>query len=547
MKNATKTMESSSVLEDLRICGPLVRSGTSARWAAFSTPVPVSAELGLLYGNATGARGRVFPNRCRLRRSSGSVLSASLADNSHKAVGLPGSRDTAGRPAKDTPTTSDQNWMFFDVARVRVKGGDGGNGCLAFRREKCVPRGGPAGGNGGAGGSIIFRTDLGANTLSKFRGSPSFRAPKGLNGTGKGRTGECGKHSVISVPLGTLVKNEKGVVLADLAAEGQEFVAAMGGRGGRGNAAFKSERNRAPKLCERGEPGVERWLRLELKLVADVAIVGFPNAGKSTILDRVSNARPKIAEYPFTTIVPNLGVVDGEFGSGDGLVFADVPGLIEGAHKGVGMGTAFLRHVERCKVVMHVLDGSLDNIAERYIAIRREMSLFDPSLARKKEVVLVNKVDLPGVQERWDERERDSLLAVVGHRRIAVVSAKNQRGLSDVMRRLRKLVATVVVESNIVVLGDEEEVPDVLVETEAPGRFRISGAEVERLYRMTDFGYVEALDRFQRVLQALGVNAKLRNAGAKDGDIVACFECEFEYYEEENVYSAAAALDGYTD
>lgn len=447
------------------------------------------------------------------------------------------------------PTTQNPDWMFYDVARVLVKGGTGGNGVVAFRREKGIPRGGPAGGSGGSGGTVHFIAGGGANTLSKFRGGPAFRANDGKNGLGKGRNGVGAKNKDVVVPLGTVIRNDKGRILADLSEEGQTFCAARGGRGGRGNQAFKTDRNRTPRVAEQGEPGVERWLRLELKLVADIALVGFPNAGKSTVLDAVSNARPKIADYPFTTIVPNLGVVDG-FDGAAGLVIADVPGLIEGAHRGVGMGVSFLRHVERCKVVVHIVDGSLDNIVERYKAIRLEMELFDKRLARKKEVVLVNKVDLPGVREKWDDCIKDQLLeAMGGHKRIALVSAKSKTGLSDVMRRMMALVATVEDDDNIVVLGDEDGLGEeaVVVEKVGEAKFRVSGYSVEQAFYMTNWDLIEGIDRFQRILAAIGVNTKLIESGAKDGDIVYCFDKELVYFKEENVYSAAAAADGYVD
>lgn len=458
---------------------------------------------------------------------------------------MPPERDDAALE----PTTRDSDWMFYDVARVLVRGGRGGDGCVAFRREKCVPKGGPAGGSGGSGGAVIFDVEPGANTLAKFRGGAAFRAADGLNGSGKGRRGTGARDLVVSVPLGTVVRTDKGRVLADLSEEGATFRAAAGGRGGRGNLAFKTDRNRAPRLCEQGEPGVERWLKLELKLVADVALVGFPNAGKSTVLDAVSNARPKIADYPFTTIVPNLGVVDGVNGA-EGLVIADVPGLIEGAHRGVGMGVSFLRHVERCKVVVHILDGSQDQLIEKYKAIRLEMELFDERLARKKEVVLVNKVDLPGVKENWDSHLKNDLIKTIGeHKRIALVSAKSKQGLAAVMKRLASLVDSVGDDDNVVVLGDEDGLglKAVAVEMESKGRFRVSGHKVERAFRMTNWDYIEGIDRFQRILSAVGVNKMLAEAGAEDGDVVACFDREFEYFEEENVYSAAAALDGYVD
>lgn len=447
------------------------------------------------------------------------------------------------------PTTNNPDWMFYDVARVLVKGGTGGDGCLAFRREKGKPKGGPSGGSGGSGGSVNFVAAAGANTLAKFRGGAAFRAVDGLNGTGKGRTGHCAKDMTVAVPLGTVIRNSGGRILADLSEQGQSFRAATGGRGGRGNEAFKTERNRAPRVCEQGEPGVERWLQLELKLVADVALVGFPNAGKSTVLDAVSNARPKIADYPFTTIVPNLGVVDGVDGI-EGMVIADVPGIIEGAHRGVGMGVSFLRHVERCKVVVHIVDGTSDDIIQRYKAIRLEMELFDERLARKREVVLVNKVDLPGVREKWDSHIRDELVETIGsHKRIALVSAKSREGLVETIRRLSVLVDNVEQEDHVIVLGEEEgfgKVP-VQVEKEKEGRFVVSGYKVEKAYTMTNWDYVEGIDRFQRILAALGVNQMLIDKGAKDGDNIVCFDKEFDYYKEENIYSVAAALDGYRD
>ncbi|PXF41733.1 GTPase Obg [Gracilariopsis chorda] len=455
------------------------------------------------------------------------------------------------RPRYQTPTTTNSDWMFFDVARVLVKAGRGGDGCVAFRREKGVPRGGPAGGSGGRGGSIIFSAKAGANTLSKFRTGAAFRAEDGANGQGKSRHGEAARDVHVSVPLGTVVRSDDGRILADLSRDGQTFCAARGGRGGRGNQSFKTQRNRAPRIAENGEPGVQRRLRLELKLVADVALVGFPNAGKSTLLDSISNARPKIADYPFTTIVPNLGVVDSVNG-GNGLVIADVPGLIEGAHRGVGMGVSFLRHVERSKVVVHILDGTADDVIERYNAIRLEMELFDVHLARKKEVVLLNKADIPGVQEKWNNGLKKRLVEAVGtHKRIALISAKSKLGLSKVLPKLKALVDSVQKEDNIVILGDEDEEglgrPPAIVECNAEGGFIVSGYKVERAFEMTNWDYVEAIDRFQRILSALGVNEMLVRAGAKDGDVVSCFGREFDYYKNENIYSAAAALDGYYD
>lgn len=446
------------------------------------------------------------------------------------------------------PTTRDSNWRFFDVARVLVRGGRGGNGVVAFRREKCVPRGGPAGGTGGSGGSVNFAALSSGNTLSSFRRGAAFRADSGANGSGKCRHGVSAPDITISVPIGTVVKADDGRILADLSHYGDSFCAARGGRGGRGNAAFKTERNRAPRICEQGEPGMERWLRLELKLVADVGLVGFPNAGKSTVLDAVSNARPKIADYPFTTIVPNLGVVDGIEGA-DGLVIADVPGLIDGAHRGIGMGLAFLRHVERCKLIVHIVDGSEPNLVDRYHAIRRELELFDSRLTRKKEVILVNKADLPGVRDEWNRTWRSKLVEAANHKRIAIVSAKSKEGLSGVMRKLHKLVESIVVEDDIVVLGDEDNLDEepATVDIISEGVFKVAGFKVKKAFDLTNWDYVEGIDRFQRILEALGVNRMLIKAGAKDGDTIVCFDREFDYYKNENIYSAAAALDGYLD
>lgn len=480
-----------------------------------------------------------------LVRTSTAVLTPSI---SREHVGNPDENQTPSKPTHTIPTVTDADWMFYDVARVFVKGGSGGNGIVAFRREKGVPRGGPAGGSGGSGGNVTFVATTSGNTLSSFRNGAAFRAQPGVNGTGKGRHGMCASDMMVSVPIGTVVRADDGKILADLSHEGDSFIAARGGRGGRGNVAFKTDQNRAPRICEQGEPGVERWLRLELKLVADVGLVGFPNAGKSTILDAVSNARPKIADYPFTTIVPNLGVVDG-FDGANGLVIADVPGLIDGAHRGVGMGLTFLRHVERCKVVVHVVDGSADDLVARYLAIRNELTLFGERLSRKKEVLLINKVDLPQVREAWENKWKQGLIEAAGHRRIAVVSAKSKEGLSAAMIKLNQLVQTAVLEDDTVLLGDEDDDtgPPAEVEMVSPGVFRVSGHKVKFAFYTTNWDYVESIDRFQRVLAALGVNKRLVDAGAKDGDCIICFDREFNYYKEENIYSAAAALDGYVD
>ncbi len=289
--------------------------------------------------------------------------------------------------------------MFFDQARIYVNAGDGGNGVVAFRREKFVPRGGPAGGNGGRGGNVYLRVDHGLNTLYALQRNVHHRAERGGHGSGANKTGANGEDLYVPVPPGTLVRDaETNEQIADLTVEGQTFLVARGGRGGRGNASFKTARNNAPRIAENGEEGEERWLELELKLVADVGIIGVPNAGKSTLLSVVSAATPKIADYPFTTVAPNLGVAEVGYSQ---IVLADVPGLMEGAHEGVGLGIDFLRHIERTRVLVHMVAGDSPDPFGDFEAINQEMQLFNPRLLDKPQLVVLNKMDLPQAQEAW--------------------------------------------------------------------------------------------------------------------------------------------------
>lgn len=341
---------------------------------------------------------------------------------------------------KNKPQTQqrdDPEWKFFDTARVHVTGGDGGNGCVAFRREKGVAMGGPSGGRGGDGGSIILVCDEGLNTLAPSRNRVHVRARKGNNGTGKSRNGCAGLDERIPVPPGTVVRElltQK--VAGELKEHGEELLVARGGRGGRGNAAFKTARRTAPKLAERGEPGAARWLSLELKLVADVGFLGMPNAGKSTLLAAASAAKPKIANYPFTTIVPNLGVCDiGDEGAG--LVLCDIPGLIEGASSGVGMGSTFLRHVQRCKVLLHVVDGTSEDPIGDFKTINKELENYDEFLAQKPQVVVLNKCDVSEVNEKKDELIQQ-LREAAGHTRVLHISAATQNNVAELMGRLKK-------------------------------------------------------------------------------------------------------------
>ncbi|OGP64812.1 MAG: GTPase ObgE [Deltaproteobacteria bacterium RBG_13_53_10] len=321
---------------------------------------------------------------------------------------------------------------FVDEVRIHVKAGDGGNGCVSFRREPFVPRGGPNGGDGGKGGDVILQADGQLSTLLDLTYPKSFRAQRGSHGKGKDQTGKSGDDLIVRVPPGTLILNEEtGEILQDLLFDGQRFVVARGGRGGRGNARFATSTNRSPRRAEKGEKGEECRLRLELKVLADVGLVGFPNAGKSSLLSKISSARPKIADYPFTTLIPNLGVVNLE--GHPPFVVADIPGLIEGASQGAGLGLAFLRHVARTRFLIHLLDiseGSSSDPIQGFHALNRELTVFDPSLRTKAQIVALNKVDLPSVRQRAAEVEsRFAEMGVRLHR----ISAKTGEGVEDLM------------------------------------------------------------------------------------------------------------------
>jgi GTP-binding protein len=321
---------------------------------------------------------------------------------------------------------------FVDEARIHVKAGDGGNGCVSFRREWSIPRGGPNGGDGGKGGDVILQADAQRVTLLDLTYPKQFRAPKGSHGKGKDQTGKNGEDLIIRVPAGTLVRDHRtGELLQDLLFDGQRFVVAGGGRGGRGNARFATPTLRAPRRAEKGEKGQERWLRLELKLLADVGVIGYPNAGKSTLLSRISSARPKIADYPFTTLVPNLGVVNRE--DRQSFVAADIPGLIEGASKGAGLGLTFLRHVERTRLLVHLLDvseGSSRDAVNDFQALNRELRAYGPSLQKKRELLALNKIDLPSVRERAADIEKQ--FDKMGHR-LYLISGQTGEGVEELL------------------------------------------------------------------------------------------------------------------
>ena len=416
--------------------------------------------------------------------------------------------------------------MFFDEAKIHVKAGDGGNGCVSFRREKYIPFGGPNGGNGGKGGDVYLVAVPHLNTLINFKKRSHFKAQRGGHGRGKDQTGKQGEDLTIAVPPGTVAYNANtGQLLADLIQPGQRALVARGGRGGRGNAAFATPTNQAPRLAEKGEPGQERWLRLELKLIADVGIVGVPNAGKSTLLAAVSAARPKIADYPFTTLEPNLGVVmvdDRDF------VLADIPGLIEGAHAGAGLGHQFLRHIERTRLLIHLLDGASADPLGDFEKINEELALFDPQLARKSKVVVLNKMDLPQTQELWPQIRREMKKLELEAMSISAVTGQ---GVPTLLQRLVDLLESLPREEPVIeevkVFRLEEEEPFSIAQEE--DGWRVRGTQIERVVAMTNWEYDEAVMRFQRILEAMGISAALEKAGVEVGDTVRIGDIELEW------------------
>ena len=425
--------------------------------------------------------------------------------------------------------------MFIDEVHIRVASGKGGDGIVHFRREKYVPFGGPDGGDGGRGGDVILQVIPTLNTLASFQHQTQFHAEDGRRGGGNNQTGRSAPDLAIAVPPGTMVfEADKGTLLGDMTEAGARLIVCRGGRGGRGNARFANSRNQAPRIAERGEPGEELNLRLELKLIADIGIVGAPNAGKSTLLAAVTNAKPKIAPYPFTTLEPNLGVaiLDDQ----TSLVLADIPGLIEGAHQGLGLGHTFLRHIQRTRVLIHLLDGMATNPLLDFAQINSELALFDPALAEKPQLVALNKMDMPEVQVRWLEIERG--LKKRGYNAFAI-SALTGDQVRPLLYRAAQLLAEAPPPSPLgrEETGGEGEMPVYRLESDPreftiqkiPDGYRISGASIERAAAMTYWEYDESIRRFQRILQILGIENALRKAGVKAGDTVFIGEYELEW------------------
>lgn len=421
--------------------------------------------------------------------------------------------------------------MFIDQAHIQVTSGKGGDGVVHFRREKYVPRGGPDGGDGGRGGDVVLEVKPTLNTLSSFQHQQHYKAEAGKNGGGNNRTGRSGEDLLIYVPPGTLVYDEEsGDLLGDLVSPAERIVIAKGGRGGKGNTRFASARNQVPRIAEKGEPPQERQVRLELRLIADIGIVGVPNAGKSTLLSVVTNARPKIAAYPFTTLEPNLGVAD--LGDDLTLVLADIPGLIEGAHQGVGLGHEFLRHIQRTRVLIHLLDGLAEDPLLDYAQINSELALFDPQLGEKPQIVAFNKVDLPQVLERWPEIERELLARGAGGEikpmAISAVARTNVRELLLKAAQVLTEMPEIVPQDEIPVYRMEADPQDFHVEKE-PAGWRIRGEAIERAAAMTYWEYDQSVRRFQRILQSLGIEEELRSLGVQEGDTVLIGEYELEW------------------
>ncbi|CAM3733269.1 GTPase ObgE [Cohnella lubricantis] len=433
--------------------------------------------------------------------------------------------------------------MFVDKAKIYVKGGDGGDGLVAFRRELYVPEGGPAGGDGGKGGDVIFRVDEGLRTLMDFRYQKHFKAPRGEKGRNKTQHGANAEDMIVRVPPGTIVyDDDTGEMLADLTRHGQEVVIAKGGRGGRGNTRFKSPANTAPAIAENGEEGQERWVTLELKVMADVGLVGFPSVGKSTLLSVVSAAQPKIGAYHFTTITPNLGVV--KVDEERSFVMADLPGLIEGAHTGVGLGHEFLRHVERTRVIVHVVDMSGmegRDPFDDWEKINDELRLYNVKLAERPQIVAANKMDMPESEENLASF-REKIAALRPDIEIMAISSLTRQGISELLFRVADVLDSLPDPSEVPEeeAQEEEHVVYRMEERPSDNDFRITrdnevyvveGESIEKLLRRTQFASHEAVLRFGRILRNIGVDAELRKRGARDGDTIRIGDFEFEFFE----------------
>ena len=422
--------------------------------------------------------------------------------------------------------------MFVDEVLLRVEAGNGGDGCTAFRREKYISMGGPYGGNGGHGADIIFKVDEGLHTLLDLRYQKTIKAPKGENGRGKNQHGKGASPLIVKVPLGTVVTDmDTGLIIADLSHKNQEEIIAKGGRGGRGNTAFKTQTNTAPDYSENGEEGERKNLKVEVKMLADVGLVGLPSVGKSTIISCVSASKPKIAAYHFTTLTPNLGVVGAS--EGRSFVMADLPGLIEGASEGEGLGDKFLRHIERTRVIAHVIDMSGfegRNPYDDYVLINKELEAFNKKLMEKPMIVIANKMDVEGAKENLEEFKKKVDCEIFE------VSAVSKTGLDAVVNRLADILDTIPnnplyddsqIESHVLYKFKKEE--PFIISRDDDGTWVVSGKEVERIFKMTKFSSDEAVTRFAKKLRKMGIDDKLVEMGAETGDSVRILDFYFYF------------------
>lgn len=422
--------------------------------------------------------------------------------------------------------------MFVDEVLLRVEAGNGGDGCTAFRREKYISMGGPYGGNGGHGADIIFKVDEGLHTLLDLRYQKTIKAPKGENGRGKNQHGKGASPLIVKVPLGTVVTDmDTGLIIADLSHKNQEEIIAKGGRGGRGNTAFKTQTNTAPDYSENGEEGERKNLKVEVKMLADVGLVGLPSVGKSTIISCVSASKPKIAAYHFTTLTPNLGVVGAS--EGRSFVMADLPGLIEGASEGEGLGDKFLRHIERTRVIAHVIDMSGfegRNPYDDYVLINKELETFNKKLMEKPMIVIANKMDVEGAKENLEEFKKKVDCEIFE------VSAVSKTGLDAVVNRLADILDTIPnnplyddsqIESHVLYKFKKEE--PFIITRDDDGTWVVSGKEVERIFKMTKFSSDEAVTRFAKKLRKMGIDDKLVEMGAETGDCVRILDFYFDF------------------
>lgn len=422
---------------------------------------------------------------------------------------------------------------FLDKSKIKILSGRGGNGMVAWRREKYVDMGGPAGGDGGLGGDVYFDATENMSTLMDFKFKSVFKAEGGVNGRSKSQHGRCGKDLHIKVPVGTVVKDLKtGKIIADLVNHGDSVLVAKGGRGGRGNARFATSQKRAPQFCEPGEPPIERDLELELKLIADVGLLGMPNAGKSTFISMISSAKPKIADYPFTTLIPNLGVVTKP--SGDGFVVADIPGLIEGASEGIGLGHEFLRHVERCRFLVHIVDITQKNPIEDYLKINKELEKHSERLANLYQIVALNKID--ALEPEYVEEYVEEFKKIA--KDIFIMSAATGENVQEIKNfmaqkvdEIPKPISEIEVEEDLGAYDNDDSEYEIIKSDK--NTFVVFGGKIKRLAGVTDSRNLEQVLRLQNIMTDMGVFNELKKQGIKHGDTIIVEHLEFTHYDDD--------------